>query len=583
MRVQVAYVALASWSLAHVRAHPLCLNESSPSKTFQQSLSFCTEVQSTSANSNGSCCDASAEADVKKKYYDIYTLSEACKPLQEQVACGTCNPFSAHLFDDGTGIMMMTTDFCNKLKSSTTLKAYFTKLSSNQLGTQPTGMFMNPKNRKWWYINQRGQIHEVDNSPTASSVKTVLDISGRVTQGGRNGGGQGELGLLGLAFSPDFVNTGFFYVNYVDKSFNTNVSRFKHSHEKGVADPNSETSELAKTTNQPYYHLYIVTGDGGSAFDPQNHAQDLNSRLGKIMRVRISTDAGTNSYTTPPDNPSIKGSVTRNYAYGLRNPWKCTFNRANKSADEIWCGDVGQDHVEKVIKIKAGGNHGWNYYEGTRQVRSPPANFDYVKPVFEYCHSNEDITQCKTKDSSGKTVYKMTGQSVTGGFVYSGTRQNDQYAGQYIYADYQQGRIARLYYDSASGTWKNSVIVQSAGWTITALAEDLDGEIYIMRYGDSAQVYALPDKQTESGGGGSPTPDPTCKSGIKSGSTCCSSTCGTCSGLGCDTRDGGRTNCCTSGIKESNRICTTVGAPCMIPARRVRDLLLNLLDTDEHT
>ncbi|KAG5188546.1 Sorbosone dehydrogenase-domain-containing protein [Tribonema minus] len=638
MRVQQAAVAFAAWGLAEVAAHPLCLNNKAPSQAYQQELTdFCTVIKSKS-NTYGSCCDAQGAADAKAANYAGLNLSAACKPFQEQVACGPCDPFAVHVMGAGSGgIMGMCRGFCEsywdachtdlgmpskqdycdqhatesywcypvntKLASSTTLTPYFSKITD--LPSMMVGMFMKPGSNKWWIIYQRGKILEVENSPDADYTHTVLDIQDRVIQGGDSG--LGEMGMLGLAFSPTFATTGHFYVNYMDTGRNTNIARFTYDEASDAVDPDSETTASdavdpdSETTflkyhqpfenhnggtllftpgeleqpNAPYHHLYILTGDGGGENDPDNNAQDLSSKFGKVLRVRISSDPSTTSYTVPDDNPTIQGQHSEVWAYGLRNPWKCSFDREKKNDPTLWCGDVGQDRIEKVTKVPMGANMGWRNYEATR-LNTGPALDSYQHPLYMYCHDGVEDSQCQGKP--------FTGESVTGGFRYRGTQQADQYGGQYIFADYQQGRVLRLYKDD-SGAWQGSEVVQSTGWTIPSLAEDSNGEIYILRYGDGANVYALPNLSTTAGGGGGgggggssssaevvadPTPDPDCTSpnAIKSGNTCCPAACGTCTGFGCETRPGGQDNCCMSGIQITGRRCNAFGSPCMIGGKQ---------------
>lgn len=196
-------------------------------------------------------------------------------------------------------------------------------------------------------VEQSGRIKVFPNSSTSSSAKVFLNITDRVTSGG-------EMGLLGLAFHPDYKNNGYFYVNYTtdDPNLRTVISRFQVTSNPDSADKNSEFEIL--TFNQPYQnhnggwigfgpndgYLYIAAGDGGSGNDPDNNGQRINTMLGKILRIDV--DGGT-PYAVPQTNPfydstnvNIKKEI---YAWGMRNPWRCSFD---PETGWLWAGDVGQ-------------------------------------------------------------------------------------------------------------------------------------------------------------------------------------------------------------------------------------------------
>ncbi|HQF44172.1 MAG TPA: PQQ-dependent sugar dehydrogenase, partial [Ignavibacteriaceae bacterium] len=242
-------------------------------------------------------------------------------------------------------------------------------------------------------VEQGGKIKVFPNDQSASNAKVFLDLSDKVYF-------SGEMGLLGLAFHPDYVNNGYFYVYYsVTNPFRSVISRFKVTSNPDSADKNSEYQIL--TFNKVYEnhnggwmsfrktdgYLYISTGDGGSGGDPQNNAQNINVFLGKILRIDV--DGGT-PYAIPPTNPfydstntSIKKEI---YAWGLRNPWRNSFDPVT---DWFWCADVGQYEWEEINLIENGKNYGWRCYEGNHPYNTSGCNYpDYTYPIFEYSHGD---------------------------------------------------------------------------------------------------------------------------------------------------------------------------------------------------
>jgi glucose/arabinose dehydrogenase len=295
---------------------------------------------------------------------------------------------------------------------------------------------------------------------TAMAVRTgdtalyVTEQSGRVRAiaGGRLAAGPvldltadtfaaGEQGLLGIAFAPDGSHL---YVDYTDKSGDTHVDEFEMN--GAVADPSSRRNLLIVDQPQanhnggqlafgPDGYLYIALGDGGSADDegsghaPGGNAQSLATLLGKILRIDPTATASS-PYTVPSDNPFVgrNGAKAEIWAYGLRNPWRFSFDA---DTGDLWIGDVGQNEWEEVDFAPAtkgrdagrGDNFGWNRREGTHEHRgsAPPAA---VAPVYEQAHDNGAC-------------------SVTGGFVYRGTRIG-ALAGRYVFTDYCAGELMTL-------------------------------------------------------------------------------------------------------------------------------------------
>jgi glucose/arabinose dehydrogenase len=316
-------------------------------------------------------------------------------------------------------------------------------------------------------IEQKGIIRVLKNRlPLANPF---LDITDRV---GSNGS---ERGLLGLAFHPGFTKSGLFYVNYTDKSGNTVIASFAVTgKDPNQADPNSEKRLLhvqqpypnhngGEMTFGPDGYLYIGLGDGGSGGDPYGNGQSLNTFLGKILRIDV--DHGQ-PYAIPPDNPFANGGGKPEiWAYGLRNPWRFSFDR---QTGDLYIGDVGQDLWEEIDFLPAGSpggsNFGWNYFEGTHPYSNqrPPAGNVLVNPVAEYGHDQ--------------------GCSVTGGVVYRG-QALPEWQGIYLYGDYCSGWVRGLY-RSAQGDWLTTQLFENLG-PITSFGEDESGEVYLALHSGS--------------------------------------------------------------------------------------------------
>jgi glucose/arabinose dehydrogenase len=284
----------------------------------------------------------------------------------------------------------------------------------------------------------------------------------------------GEMGLLGLAFHPDYQENGYFYVNYTRVKPNgqeTVIARYQVTEDANAADPDSELILLVvdqPRTNHnggalhfaPDGMLYIGLGDGGSAGDPDNYAQNGQQLLGKMLRLDVDNVAPGKNYGIPGDNPFI-GQPVRDeiWALGLRNPWRFSFDRLT---GDLYIGDVGQGMWEEVDFQPAGSeggeNYGWRLKEGTH-CYNPPEACDpggLTDPVFEYSHDE--------------------GCSITGGTVYRG-QEIPTLRGQYLFADYCSGVVSALYRDG-QGVWQHRE-VGAAGGNVTTFGESSDGEVYL--------------------------------------------------------------------------------------------------------
>ena len=231
---------------------------------------------------------------------------------------------------------------------------------------QPVDLQAAPDNAGMLYVvEQPGTIRAFKEHPDTSKSSLFLDIRERVASGG-------EMGLLGLAFGPDYGQTGHFYVNYTaTRPLRTVVSRFRAVDGRGDA----ASEQVLLTIRQPYRNhnggqlqfgpdgmLYIGVGDGGAGGDPHNHGQSPRTLLGNILRIDVSGGA---AYSIPPDNPFVgndRGWREEIWAYGFRNPWRFSFDSVSGA---LWTGDVGQNKREEVHRVEKGGNHGWRRLEGT--------------------------------------------------------------------------------------------------------------------------------------------------------------------------------------------------------------------------
>ena len=294
--------------------------------------------------------------------------------------------------------------------------------------------------------------------------RPYLDIRDRVSSGG-------ERGLLGLAFAPTFARDGRLFVDATDPDGNTFVAEFRAPDPTAdIADP--ATERVILRIAQPFANhngggivarpdgtLWIGTGDGGSAGDPQGNGQRMTTLLGKLLRIDPRA-AGAAAYTVPPDNPFVGRTDARGeiWALGLRNPWRFSFDRAT---GDLWIGDVGQDRWEEVDRVHAGDsggrNFGWNVMEG-RHCFSPADGCrteGLTLPVVEYDHGE--------------------GCAITGGFVYRGTAI-PALAGTYLYADSCSGRIWGL---EAAAQVPTSRLLASTGASIVSFGEDDAGELFV--------------------------------------------------------------------------------------------------------
>ncbi len=320
-------------------------------------------------------------------------------------------------------------------------------------------------------VEQPGRIRILRNGVVLPSP--FLDLTDRVSC-------CGERGLLSVAFPPGYSAKKHFYVYYTARSGDITIARYRTSDTPDLADPASETVVLTIAHRQFSNHnggqlafgpdgfLYIGAGDGGGAGDPLRSGQSTSTLLGKLLRIDV--ESGASPYSIPAGNPFANrpGSRPEIWAYGLRNPWRFSFDRATR---DLYIADVGQNLYEEInfqpVATAGGQNYGWNTMEGRHCFQSGCSTTGLVLPVTEYNHSAGDC-------------------SVTGGFVYRGARY-PALQGIYFYADYCTGRLWSL--SRRGPDWQSSEL-RTTGLAISSFGEDEAGELYLVDQAGSA-VYRL--------------------------------------------------------------------------------------------
>lgn len=318
------------------------------------------------------------------------------------------------------------------------------------------------------FVVEQSGIIKIINQDGSVNATPFLNISNLVSNGG-------EQGLLGLAFPPDYQTSGRFYVNYTNLEGDTKIARYTVSSDPNVANPNGT---ILLSYDQPFSnhnggtikfgpdsYLWIASGDGGSGGDPNNNGQNKNSLLGKILRIDVSGD----TYTSPPDNPFVGiDGADEVWSYGLRNPWKFSFDRNN---DAIWIADVGQNEIEEInhrATTEQALNYGWRCYEGNDPYNTSgcvDAQF-MTFPIATYSHSNG---RC----------------SITGGYIYRGSLYPALF-GKYFFGDYCSQEIGWI---TPTG---ELAFVLNSGISITSFGEDVNGELYVV---GSGKIYKIKDGQ----------------------------------------------------------------------------------------
>jgi uncharacterized repeat protein (TIGR03806 family) len=372
--------------------------------------------------------------------------------------------------------------------------------------TQPIAMLQEPGNSARWYVVQKtGQVRVFDNTANVSTSRTFIDISGLLNSDPNSS--NDERGLLCMAFHPNYPNDPRVYLYYTGTDATLGlvdrVAEFRTTDNGNtlaagtelvlfnVDDPESNHNG-GNIAFGPDGFLYIGIGDGGGGGDAHGsigNGQLLTTLLGKMLRIDVANSTQAQTYAIPPTNPfssnprcNVNGSGAANcpeiYAYGFRNPWRWSFDRAS---GELWLNDVGQSTLEEVDKVTLGGNYGWRCFEGTNSFNSTcGGNPNPIPPVAQY----------------GRSL----GFSTTGGFVYRGSAiPNLQ--GRYVFGDFGSGNLWHIARDTAPTLTLNaSSVADATGLSIASFAQDTDGELYIVHLGGTIH------KIVPASGGGSSIP-----------------------------------------------------------------------------
>ena len=326
-------------------------------------------------------------------------------------------------------------------------------------------------------VQQGGAIRIIQNGALLPS--SFLDISSKVVN-------SGEMGLLGMTFHPGFAQNHKFYVNYVRSSggqLQSVIAEYQASAaDPNLADPASE--RILLTVNQvgsfpnhkagqlafgPDGFLYFGLGDGGSEGDPFGNGQNTQTLLGKMIRIDVNNTNPGLQYAIPADNPfAAGGGLPEIYAFGFRNPWRFSFDRAT---GRLFAGDVGQDNFEEVDIVQKGGNYGWSVTEGMHCFK--PASgcnmSGLTLPIAEYSHSD--------------------GDAIIGGFVYHGSALQGL-QGAYIFGDLSTGKIWKLV-ETSPNQWTRTLLTQT-GVTISSFGQDQNGELYVVDIGAGRVLKIVP-------------------------------------------------------------------------------------------
>jgi len=342
---------------------------------------------------------------------------------------------------------------------------------------QPLFLAQAPGDNKNFYVLEKmGRIFQLREESGSWHKRLYLDISDQVESGAS------EAGLLSMAFDPDFTNNGYLYVSYTasptrqskaDAVLESRLERYQLAKSQTEIDKASRKTVL--TVTQPYAnhnggHLafspqgYLMwgLGDGGSGGDPKHNGQNVETLLGSLLRL----DVKRLPYSVPSDNPFANGGGRKEiFAFGLRNPWRFSFDRNN---GQLWLADVGQNAWEEVDIVEVGDNLGWNGKEGSHcYVHDLCENSHFKDPILEYDHSAGNC-------------------SITGGYVYRGNEFSEMH-GLYFYGDFCSGKVSAVS-QMGDGSYVSLPLLDS-GLNIASFAEDNNGELYIIHLGGS--IYRI--------------------------------------------------------------------------------------------
>jgi uncharacterized repeat protein (TIGR03806 family) len=338
---------------------------------------------------------------------------------------------------------------------------------------QPVALLQAPGDDSRWYVaQQNGKVKSFDNSADVSTTEIFADLSSAVFTGF-------ELGLLGMAFHPEYAlnqQVFLYYTSYESASYVSRLSRFTTNADSSALDLSTETIILevvqpASNHNGgavvfgPEGDLYWSLGDGGSAGDPWGNGQNTDTLLGAILRIDVD---GGSPYAIPEDNPFADGGgAPEIYAWGLRNAFQMAFDPATGA---LWAGDVGQYSWEEIDRIEKGGNYGWNTKEGTHCYAVDPCDIGgLIDPVYEYPNPGN--------------------ASVVLGKVYRGS-ELPGLEGTLIFSDFYTGEVWGLSDDETTGEPSPGLLGELPGKFISTFGQDIDGEVLAVSYMDGA-IYRM--------------------------------------------------------------------------------------------
>lgn len=330
--------------------------------------------------------------------------------------------------------------------------------------SKPIDIQFSQATRERFVVEQGGRIFRIFRKDGRFQKRRVLNITRLLSRGGS------EQGLLGLALDPNFSENGYIYVNYTNVNGHTQISRFTRN---GLRFPVRRELRIL-TVGQPYRNhnggalafgpdgmLYIALGDGGSRDDPHGYGQNRRRLLGKILRIDVSNATNEAPYEIPSDNPFVGNTSNFReeiFAYGLRNPWRMSFD---SETGDLWAGDVGQGDWEEVDVIVSGGNYGWSIREGAHNFSGGNCN-GCIDPVTEYSHAE--------------------GYSITGGYVYRGAR-HPSLVGAYIFADFVSG----TFWTFQNGQRRTLI---SSSISPSTFGQDWKGEVFVADY-SKGKIYRI--------------------------------------------------------------------------------------------
>lgn len=343
---------------------------------------------------------------------------------------------------------------------------------------QPLFLLQSPNSADDWYVlEKQGRIYRARRLNGHWEKSLFLDISAKVDAS------ESETGLLGMSFDPDFATNGYLYVSYTAHSNKRQVSQIstlaRYQYRKSDTQVDPASASVILKVDQPFANhngghiafssrglLYWGLGDGGSGGDPKGNGQNTQTLLGSLLRI----DVSKLPYTIPSSNPFVDGGGRKEiFAWGLRNPWRYSFDR---ESGRLWLADVGQNDWEEVNLVQGGNNLGWNGREASHcYIRDLCDNAQFIDPIVEYDHGGG---RC----------------SITGGYVYRG-QLYPELRGMYFYADFCTGEVWAVT-QSGNGTYFSHRVLES-GLNIASFAEDNQGELYVLHLGGTIhKIEAVP-------------------------------------------------------------------------------------------